>query len=168
MADEHETFESAVAGSAKVVPAQCSSLRKNGFAMLKGHPCKIVDMSTSKTGKHGHAKVHLVGLDIFDNKKYEENSPSTHNMDVPLVKRVEYQLNGVSDDGYFSLMEEDGSMKEDIKHQEGVCDLSLETIIEMYNKWVNEDNPDYNLMAEVLSAVDKEHVKTIKKVNVKT
>jgi hypothetical protein len=29
-----------------------------------GRPCKIVDMSTSKTGKHGHAKVHLVAIDV--------------------------------------------------------------------------------------------------------
>lgn len=71
---------------------QCSSLRKNGFVVIKGHPCKIVDMSTSKTGKHGHAKVHLVATDIFNSKKYEELCPSTHNMDVPNVSRREFQL----------------------------------------------------------------------------
>ena len=38
-------------------PQQCSALRKNGYVMLKGRPCKIMEMSTSKTGKHGHAKV---------------------------------------------------------------------------------------------------------------
>jgi translation initiation factor 5A len=38
-------------------PQQCSALRKNGFVMLKNRPCKIMEMSTSKTGKHGHAKV---------------------------------------------------------------------------------------------------------------
>lgn len=38
-------------------PQQCSALRKNGYVMLKDRPCKIMEMSTSKTGKHGHAKV---------------------------------------------------------------------------------------------------------------
>lgn len=55
-------------------------------------PTQIIDMSTSKTGKHGHAKVHLVATDIFTQRKYEDISPSTHNMDVPNVSRVEYQL----------------------------------------------------------------------------
>lgn len=43
---------------------QCSALRKNGHVVIKGRPCKIIDMSTSKTGKHGHAKVHLVATDV--------------------------------------------------------------------------------------------------------
>lgn len=52
------------AGS-KTYPQQCSALRKNGNVILKGRACKIVDMSTSKTGKHGHAKIHMVGIDLF-------------------------------------------------------------------------------------------------------
>jgi len=56
MADAGE-FESTASGASDTYPMQCSALRKNGFVVLKGKACKIVDMSTSKTGKHGHAKV---------------------------------------------------------------------------------------------------------------
>merc|ERR1712190_331730 len=77
--------------------------------MIKGRPCKIVEMSTSKTGKHGHAKVHMVALDIFT---------STHNMDVPNVSRKDYQLLDV-DDGFLSLMDDSGETREDLKVPEG-------------------------------------------------
>lgn len=56
--DTHvEDFETVESGASVTYPMQCSALRKNGHVILKGHPCKIVDMTTSKTGKHGHAKV---------------------------------------------------------------------------------------------------------------
>ncbi|KAN0079993.1 eukaryotic translation initiation factor 5A-2 [Tylopilus felleus] len=110
----NQTFEQASAGASLTYPTQCSALRKNGHVVIKGRPCKIVDMSTSKTGKHGHAKVHLVAIDIFTGKKLEDISPSTHNMDVPNVARNEYTLVNV-DDGFLNLMTADGAPKDDIK-----------------------------------------------------
>lgn len=54
---DDDVFQDVSSGASKTFPMQSSSLRKNGFAILKGRPCKIVNMTTSKTGKHGHAKV---------------------------------------------------------------------------------------------------------------
>merc|ERR1712177_156861 len=107
---QHEhTFDSADAGASTTFPMQCSALRKNGFVVIKNRPCKIVETSTSKTGKHGHAKVHLVAIDIFTGKKLEEICPSTHNVMVPNVTRTEYLLLDISDDGFLSLLLPDGA-----------------------------------------------------------
>lgn len=109
-----ENFETGDAGASQTFPQQCSSLRKNGYVCMKNRACKIVEMSTSKTGKHGHAKVHLVGIDLFSGKKHEDICPSTHNMLVPHVKRKDYLLVEIENDGSLSLMEDDGHLKTDL------------------------------------------------------
>ena len=72
-------------------------------------------MSTSKTGKHGHAKCNFVATDIFTGKKLEDIVPSTHGTTVPNVFRVEYTLLDISDEDYLSLMDESGETREDLK-----------------------------------------------------
>ncbi|PLN84479.1 eukaryotic translation initiation factor eIF-5A [Aspergillus taichungensis] len=153
MADHGETFESADAGASTTFPMQCSALRKNGHVVIKGRPCKIVDMSTSKTGKHGHAKVHLVALDIFTGKKYEDLSPSTHNMDVPNVARKEYQLLDITDDDFLSLMDEAGNTKDDVK-------LPEDDVGERIAKMFREEEKDCNVI--VLTAMGEERAMDVK------
>merc|ERR1712228_1009319 len=59
-------------------------------------------------------KAHIVGLDIFSSKKYEDGCPTSHNMEIPFVKRTEYQLlNADPDSGEVSLLE-DGGTKDDL------------------------------------------------------
>jgi len=152
MADEHEdTFEGGVSGASETYPQQCSALRKNGHVVIKGRPCKIVEMSTSKTGKHGHAKVHMVGIDIFTNKKYEDICPSTHNMNVPNVSRKDYQLTDIID-GYLSLMDDGGDMREDLKVPEG------ELGTELKNRYENQEE----IIVTVLKAMGEEAVIAVK------
>lgn len=108
-------------------------------------------MSTSKTGKHGHAKVHLVATDIFTQRKYEELSPSTHNVDVPNVRRSEYQLVNI-DDGFLNMMLVDGTPKDDVRVPEGEIG---EQITQAF-----EDGQD--LMVTIISAMGQEQAISFK------
>jgi len=123
--------------------------------MLKGRPCKIVEMSTSKTGKHGHAKVHMVGLDIFTAKKLEDICPSTHNMDVPVVKREDYTFMDIDNEGFLTLMAEGGAVREDLKCPAGEVGDDLRA--------GNESGRD--MICTVLSACGEECVIQVKTSN---
>ncbi|ELP91580.1 eukaryotic translation initiation factor 5A-1, putative [Entamoeba invadens IP1] len=117
-------FETGNAEHAGTYPMQCSALRKGGYVVIKGRPCKLVEMSTSKTGKHGHAKVTYFGYDIFTGKRLDDACPSTHNVEVPDVKRTEYPLLDVVD-GYAHILLDDGTERADLKVPEGELGNSI-------------------------------------------
>jgi translation initiation factor 5A len=89
MADE-ENFEKGDAGQAMTYPLAAGSVKVGAYCMLKGYPCKVVSYSTSKAGKHGHAKASIAGDDIFTGKRVEDSCPTSHNMEIPFVKKTEY------------------------------------------------------------------------------
>ncbi|KAG0612810.1 hypothetical protein M758_6G053900 [Ceratodon purpureus] len=113
--DEHQFESKADAGASKTFPQQAGTIRKGAHLVIKGRPCKVVDVSTSKTGKHGHAKCHFVAIDIFTGKKLEDIVPSSHNCDVPEVVRTDYQLIDISEDGFTSLLTDSGDTKDDLR-----------------------------------------------------
>lgn len=150
---DDEMFEQAASGASHTFPMQASSLRKNGFCMLKGKPCRVVEYSTSKTGKHGHAKAHIVGLDIFTGKKYEDLCPTSHNMDVPVVKRSEYQLIGI-DEGFVTLLDENGGTKDDLRlpvDADGSLDDTAKKVTELFENGTS-------VLVTVLSACGVEKI----------
>merc|ERR1711990_1373071 len=116
MAEEDEpTFETADAGAAHTFPQPAGDLRKGSHVMIKGHPCKVAEVTSSKTGKHGHAKCHIVAIDIFTGKKYEDLCPASHNMEIPFVKKTEFQLLTADEStGEVSLLLESGETKDDL------------------------------------------------------
>lgn len=158
--EEHETFESADAGASLTYPMQAGAIRKNGFIVIKQRPCKVVDVSTSKTGKHGHAKCHFVAIDVFTGKKYEDLTPSSHNCDVPNVKRLEFQLIDVNDEGFVTLMDDNGNTREDLMLPKGTdeADKLAETI-----KTYHTDGKE--MVVTVLKAMGEEMINQVKVIN---
>jgi translation initiation factor 5A len=95
----------------------------------------------------------LTGVDIFDGKKYEDMSPSTHNMEVPNVKRSEYNLIDVTEEGYLSLMDDAGEIRDDLH-----CNNNQELLSEIKKKFEAGDE----MMITVLAAMGKEMPMAIK------
>ena len=142
------------AGASHVYPMEAGQIRKGGYICIKGRPCKVSDVSTSKTGKHGHAKCNFTAIDIFTNKKLEDIIPSTHNTNVPHVTRKEYGLVDISADDFCSLMEEDGSVREDIK---------LPEIPEGFAREIREAfEAGKSLSVSVMSAIGHEQIVAMK------
>merc|ERR1712216_685918 len=117
MADDEGEYEihNADAGASATVSTEAGQIRKGGHIMIKGKPCKVRDVSTSKTGKHGHAKCKFQATVIFSGATCEELCPSSHNIDVPVVNKKDWQVQGIQDDIYVLLMGDDGEMREDMK-----------------------------------------------------
>jgi len=141
--DEEPTFETAESGASHTYPQQAGEIRKGSFLMIKGSACKCVEVSTSKTGKHGHAKAHIVAIDIFTGKKLEDLCPTSHNLEVPFVKKTEYQvLSADADSGEVSLLMEDGSTKDD---------LNLPTFVQVGEP----TDDDKKVAADIVAEMDK-------------
>mmetsp|Transcript_52308 Transcript_52308/g.104835 ORF Transcript_52308/g.104835 Transcript_52308/m.104835 type:complete len:160 (-) Transcript_52308:354-833(-) len=112
---EDYDFAGADAGSATEVPIEAGQLRKGGLMMIKGQPCKISEVTHSKTGKHGSAKCNFTANNIFNNKKLEDMMPSSQGTTTPIVQRLEYTLVDISEEDYLTLMTESGETREDLK-----------------------------------------------------
>jgi translation elongation factor IF5A len=160
MSDDEHTFDAAGdAGASLTFPQQAGTIRKGAFIVIKGRPCKVAEVSTSKTGKHGHAKCNFVGIDIFNSRKLEDIVPSSHNSEVPHVNRTEYQLIDISDDGFVELLTDNGETRNDLKlptHDE-----------ELAQKIKDDFDAGKDLVVTVLSAMGEEQINAFKDISAK-
>lgn len=122
--------------------------------MIKGKPCKILSISVSKTGKHGHAKCNFLATDIFTGKKLEDMIPSTHGTTVPIVIKTEWEIIDIEGEE-LTLMDEGGNQK---------TDLNLPTYPDSLGKdiveaWAGGDN---QISVSVQAAVGIEQIISFK------
>ena len=74
------------------------SLKKGSSIVIEGAACRVTDVSVSRPGKHGHAKVRLQAVGIIDDKKREIVMPGHDNVEVPLLEKRSAQVLSVSND----------------------------------------------------------------------
>jgi len=65
--------------------------------MVDDEPCIIKSTERSKSGKHGHAKVRVDCIGMFDNRKRSLTIPSGHMVEVPEIIKGNAQINFIDD-----------------------------------------------------------------------
>lgn len=73
-------------------PIIAKDVKKSMHILMSGHTCKVVEVKHSKTGKHGHLKVVLTGMDVFNNNKYTNVCPGHTSLSEVVVTRKEYPV----------------------------------------------------------------------------
>lgn len=102
----------------QVVKLPPDAVKKPGYVMIQGNPCKISEVQhLPKATANGNKRCRLVGTHVFTGKKYEDTLNLTagfHGIDVPVVSKKWYSLLDVDgQSGFLSLMTEEGDTKED-------------------------------------------------------
>jgi len=77
-------------------PVDVGSLRVGGYIIVDSEPCRIVDITKSKPGKHGSAKARVVAIGIFDSVKRSFVKPVDANAEMPIIDKRSGQVFAVS------------------------------------------------------------------------
>jgi translation initiation factor 5A len=80
-------------------PMSVGELRVGGYMMIDGEPCRIMDVTKSKPGKHGAAKARIVAIGVFDGQKRQFVKPVDANSEVPLIDKKPGQVFAVNPTG---------------------------------------------------------------------
>jgi len=73
-------------------PAELGSLRVGSYIVIDGEPCRIVELTKSKPGKHGSAKARIVAIGVFDGVKRSLVGPVDSQVEVPIVEKRSGQV----------------------------------------------------------------------------
>jgi len=165
-AEDEYDIDTGDAGASQTVSVEAGQIRKGGYIMVKGKPCKVRDVSVSKTGKHGHAKCKFSAIDIFTGNTCEELCPSSHNIDVPVVSKKDYMIQGIQDETYVLLMDDDGDIREDLQLPNKTYttdeDSKVSSLIKEYCDLL-DNGANIDIYCSVISAVGQEKITEVRK-----
>lgn len=69
-----------------------SSLKVGGYVIFDEKACRIVDIQTSKTGKHGHAKSRIAAVSLTNGSKIIKVCPGHDKVEVPIIEKESAQV----------------------------------------------------------------------------
>jgi translation initiation factor 5A len=67
-------------------------LKEGRYMLIDEEPCRILNIQTSKPGKHGEAKARIDAVGIFDERKRSVVFPVTHKVQVPMIGKRTAQV----------------------------------------------------------------------------
>lgn len=73
------------------------TLKKGDTVVLEGAACKVSNVSTSRPGKHGHAKVRMEAVGLIDGKKRAIVMPGHDHIEVPIIEKLSAQVLSVNE-----------------------------------------------------------------------
>ena len=68
------------------------TLKVGSYIIIEDAPCRIIDYTKSKPGKHGSAKARIVALGVFDQSKRTLVKPVNAQVEVPLIDKRSGQV----------------------------------------------------------------------------
>lgn len=74
------------------------SLQKGNYVVIDGVASIVTDVSVSRPGKHGHAKVNFSGVGVIDGKKRNMVAPGSDTIEVPVIDKRNAQVLSVHGD----------------------------------------------------------------------
>ena len=68
------------------------NLKIGSYVIVDNEPCRIVDLTKSKPGKHGAAKVRVVVIGVFDSVKRSFVKPVNAKVEMPMIEKKTGQV----------------------------------------------------------------------------
>lgn len=63
------------------------NLKIGSFVVIDGEPCRVVEISKAKTGKHGSAKATVTAVGLFSKSKKVLVAPVDAQVEVPIIEK---------------------------------------------------------------------------------
>ena len=77
-------------------PSEVGAIKVGSYVLVDNEPCRIVDYTKSKPGKHGSAKARVVAIGVFDGVKRSFVKPVDAQIEVPIIEKRAGQIISLS------------------------------------------------------------------------